>query len=118
MTQSDKDQLLKLLEAEKVACISRMQSRPLASERIAGADEIDIATSGSQRDLGFHLTNRENSYLKKLETAILKFHNNAYGLCESCEEEIELRRLKARLTAELCIKCKEDQEREEKSVRE
>jgi DnaK suppressor protein len=32
--------------------------------------------------------------------------DGVYGLCEQCEEEISIMRLKARPTARYCIECK------------
>ena len=37
-----------------------------------------------------------------------------YGMCVECEEPISVKRLEARPETELCIRCKEDQERQER----
>ena len=46
--------------------------------------------------------------LKRLE-------EGEYGICENCEEDIDVRRLEARPVTTLCIRCKEEQEQMEKS---
>ena len=61
------------------------------------------------------LRNREASYLKKIEFALLRIKEGNFGECEDCGDEIDVRRLEARPTTSLCIGCKEEQERGEKS---
>jgi len=59
------------------------------------------------------LCNRETLYLKKVEDALRRIEEGSFGLCDICEEDIGLKRLEARPTANLCVSCKEDQERKE-----
>jgi len=40
-----------------------------------------------------------------LNKAIHKIHTGKYGICEKCNEEIELKRLEIVPAAELCMKC-------------
>ena len=44
-----------------------------------------------------------------------KIDSGEYGVCESCGDEISLKRLEARPVTDYCIKCKEEQERVERS---
>ena len=53
---------------------------------------------------------RERKLLSKIESTLKKIDENEYGYCASCGEEIGIRRLEARPTAELCIDCKTRQE--------
>jgi DnaK suppressor protein len=43
-----------------------------------------------------------------------KIHNNVYGTCEMCEEEINIERLKVKNFARYCITCREVVEKEQK----
>jgi len=45
-----------------------------------------------------------------------KIDEGNFGICEICEEAIGKKRLEARPETTLCIKCKEDQEREERTM--
>lgn len=76
-------------------------------------DEVDQATTDIEQAMRMRLCNRETVYIKKIEEALRRIEEGTFGLCEECEEEIELRRLKARPTATLCVSCKEEQERRE-----
>lgn len=78
-------------------------------------DEVDLASSESDQNMSIRLRDRERILLKKIEKAIKKIDDGDYGICESCGEEISARRLEARPVTDLCIRCKEEQERVERS---
>ena len=60
------------------------------------------------------LKGRERKLLAKIDEAIEKIDNGTYGICESCGEEINIKRLEARPVTTMCIECKTEQEEEEK----
>lgn len=78
-------------------------------------DEVDLASSESDQNMSIRLRDRERILLKKIEKALVKIDSSEYGICESCGEEIGFRRLMARPVTDMCIRCKEEQERVERS---
>lgn len=76
-------------------------------------DEADLASSDIDQNMRMRLGNRENLYLKKVEQALERIREGIYGECTSCGEEVGFKRLEARPTAELCIVCKEEEEKKE-----
>ena len=58
-----------------------------------------------------HLNNDDR--FDEVDKALKKFESDEYGICEDCDETIKFERLMARPTAELCISCKDEAEREE-----
>src|SRR5215510_299494 len=78
-------------------------------------DEMDLASSEYLQSFTFRLRGREKTFLKKIDHALAKIDEGTFGICEECEEPIALKRLEARPETTLCIRCKEDQERHEKS---
>jgi DnaK suppressor protein len=76
-------------------------------------DEVDQAASDYARSQLLRFRNRNSFYLKKLSKALHKIAESEYGTCEDCDEDIKFERLYARPTAELCISCKDEAEREE-----
>ncbi|MBC7742714.1 MAG: TraR/DksA family transcriptional regulator [Bdellovibrionaceae bacterium] len=74
------------------------------------ADEADAVVQDLQDNINIQLHERDQLSLLLIERALSKFADGTYGQCESCEEMIDLRRLKARPLATLCISCMEDQE--------
>jgi DnaK suppressor protein len=76
-------------------------------------DDIDQASSDVEQSLRMRLRNREMLLLKKVDEALRRIEAGAFGICNSCDNDIEIKRLEARPTATLCIACKEDEERRE-----
>lgn len=78
-------------------------------------DEMDLASSEYIQSFTFRLRGREKTFLNKIDRALAKIGEGTFGVCEDCEEPISIKRLEARPETSLCIRCKEDQERLEKS---
>jgi len=74
----------------------------------------DQASAEIDRNFMLKLKGRERKLLAKIDEAIEKIDNGTYGICESCGEEINIRRLEARPVTTMCIECKTEQEEEEK----
>ena len=79
------------------------------------ADEMDLAASEYIQSFEFRLRGREKSLLAKIDLALRKIEEGTFGTCETCEEPIGKKRLEARPETNLCIRCKEDQERDERT---
>ena len=79
------------------------------------ADEMDLASSEYIQSFTFRLRGREKFFLDKIDKALVKINEGTFGICEECGEPISVKRLEARPETTLCIRCKEDQERHEKS---
>jgi len=74
-------------------------------------DIYDQASSERDRELGLLLGDREREKLHAIDEALLRIDENEYGVCEECEEEIPLGRLKAMPFARHCVRCKSDLEK-------
>ena len=80
---------------------------------IEKGDEADLSQEDRQRALDLKLLGRQNFMMKKMDTALFKIKNGTFGICEECDGEIEMNRLRARPVATECIACKEESERNE-----
>jgi DnaK suppressor protein len=74
-------------------------------------DIYDQASSERDRELGLILGDREREKLHSIDEALLRIHEEEYGICEECDEEIPLGRLKVLPFARHCVKCKTDIEK-------
>lgn len=77
------------------------------------SDEIDQANADVHNADRLRFRNREVFYIKKIDQALKRMEKNEYGVCEECDMPIKYERLCARPTAELCVICKEESERDE-----
>lgn len=104
-----KNMFLEILSEEEVF------EGKLNPESIEG-DEVDIVSTEKANQMDFRLKARNALYLKKVRKALQKIEDGAFGECEDCGAEISYNRLMARPTADLCISCKEAQEKEENQL--
>lgn len=74
----------------------------------------DQATVETDRYFMLRLRGREQRLLTKIEEAIERIEQGAYGICDICGQEIHIQRLEARPVTTMCIDCKMEQEEEEK----
>jgi DnaK suppressor protein len=77
-------------------------------------DPADRATAESNRNFELRIRDRERKLLAKIKEAIERLDSGSYGTCESCDDDISLKRLEARPVTTLCVKCKTAQEQHEK----
>jgi DnaK suppressor protein len=102
-----KDKLL--AEKERIAS-KRNENETFQLDRNELADPLDEASINAQTSQDIRFNNRENFFLKKVNKSLDAIARGTYGLCEDCDAQIGFERLNARLTAELCIACKEEAE--------
>ena len=76
-------------------------------------DIYDQASSERDRELGLILGDREREKLRNIDEALLKIDDGEYGVCEECEEEIPIGRLKVVPFARYCVRCKSDLEKQQ-----
>lgn len=79
-------------------------------------DEVDQSLEERERAMNLKLLGRHSFMLKKIDGALFKIKNGTFGICEECDGEIEINRLRARPVATQCIACKEEEERSEGQV--
>ena len=117
MRKRELEQFHKLLLEKRIRLLAnadRTLREDMVLDKNALPDEMDLATADYNQGLVFRLRDRERSLLGKIDKALKKIDDNEFGICEECEERISIKRLKARPVTTLCIRCKEEQERQEK----
>lgn len=77
-------------------------------------DIVDLATSELNLNLNVEIRERERHLMGKIGVALSRIDEGSFGVCDECDESIDLARLKARPFTTLCIKCKEEQEEMER----
>ena len=80
------------------------------------ADPTDRASHEAERSFELRIRDREHKLIKKIKKALVRVENETFGICESCEEDISLERIKARPVTTQCIDCKTHEEDLEKAL--
>ena len=104
LLQMKEDTLREITKSLKNGADTALISEP-------SGDIYDQASSERDRELGLLLGDREREKVHAIDEALLRIIENEYGICEECEEEIPLGRLKAMPFARHCVKCKTDLEK-------
>jgi DnaK suppressor protein len=104
--EETKKQLLKEIQGRR-----RGESEAVKDE---GRDTYDLASDERDREINFILNDREREKLFAIDEALKRIKEKTYGICESCEGEIQVGRLKVLPFTRLCVKCQEENEKESK----
>ena len=70
------------------------------------ADPVDRASQEEEFAFELRTRDRERKLTNKIAVSIEKIKQDDYGWCDSCGDEIGVKRLEARPTATHCIHCK------------
>lgn len=117
MNEKQKEHFCQILTTWKQDLIkeSERTMHHLQDEALNLPDLSDRASQEEEFSLELRARDRERKLLRKIDKALRRLANDEYGYCESCGDEIGIRRLEARPTAELCIDCKQLEEQKEKT---
>lgn len=118
LTKKQMEKLLEKIISEKERVLNKLNvgDEKVFTDKNSEGDEIDQANADLDSAQTLRFRSRDIFYLKKLDKSLVKIdENDDYGCCDDCGENIRFERLIARPTAELCIHCKEESEREETS---
>ena len=105
------------LQETKKQLLKEMQGRVKGETegvKDEGRDTYDLASDERDREINFILNDREREKLHAIDDALQRIKDKTYGICESCEGEIQLGRLKVLPFTRLCVKCQEETEKESK----
>lgn len=121
MNKKDEKKFKEILQERKkeiLATVEQVKEQGMGFAQDDLADEVDLASSEADQSMNLRLRDRERVLLRKIEKALTKMEAGEYGVCETCGEEIGIKRLEARPVTDLCIRCKEEQEKVERTFAE
>jgi len=77
-------------------------------------DEGDYSVLLNDSSIENKIIEKQLKELNEIETALGKITEGKYGICEMCEDEISVERLKVKPYAKYCISCREINEKNNK----
>jgi len=99
---------------EEILQESRETLATLQNENENHPDLADRASSETDRAIELRARDRQRKLISKIDAALMRLDDGAYGYCEETGEPISLKRLDARPIATLSIEAQERHERREK----
>ncbi len=120
MNKPQKQHFEKMLLDWKAAILAHNKEtmHRLQSDNSPLADLNDRASLEEELSLTLRSRDRERKLISKIDAALERLVADEFGYCQGCHVEIGIARLEARPTAELCIDCKELEEKREVNVKE
>lgn len=113
MHKTELSKFRKILEIRKTELGNGNRSREaLAIE--ASADELDRIQNASALDDAVRNMERNSDRLHEVESALLRIDDGTFGICASCEEPLNPKRLAAIPWASSCVVCQEAADAAEK----
>lgn len=88
----------------------------LKDQESSYSDLIDQASAYTDQTFLLRIKDRESRLINKIRSALERIEDGSFGICEICDEEISIGRLKARPVATQCIECKTKMEALEKAA--
>lgn len=102
----------KKLEKERLittAELNRLREY-VKAELETGSDEVDLDVYEREKNLA--LVRRLEKRLEEIDTALRAAKKGTYGICERCGKPIDPARLKALPETTLCLRCKNELEKQ------
>ena len=93
------------LEQKKAELTERVDRIKADIARGLDADSKEQAGQLENKEVLDALANEATSEIEEIKAALLRMESGSYGLCSSCGEAIDTRRLEARPYALECIDC-------------
>lgn len=69
-------------------------------------DDGDFASVSSDNMVDSAISAQQSKELSEIEESLVKIKNKQYGICDMCEDEIGIQRLKVKPHAKYCIVCR------------
>jgi DnaK suppressor protein len=97
---------------EVESLVSRTEEAGRAADLAAPEDLAEKAANSYTKEFLFHQSDSERVQLHLVEEALVRSKSKEFGLCQSCGEPIERKRLDAVPWARCCRTCQEEEEHE------
>jgi DnaK suppressor protein len=101
--QTRRDELMK--------SIARTEEAGRQADEDTTVDLADKAANSYTKEFLFGQTDTDRVTLQLIENSLTRMREGAYGLCASCENEIQQKRLEAVPWTKHCLACQEKQEK-------
>ena len=119
MTDQDLAYFKKLLENKRSSIVKDLGTLQSHSMQITSAESSgdltysdhmpDLGNSTMEREKAFLFAARDGAYLDQIDAALTRIKSRKFGVCRACKSPIPRARLEAVPTTEICVPCKEKQ---------
>lgn len=115
LNQHELENFKKELENMKLQIQSNLDSSSFEMNTLRDTqpkDEGDYASVERGQSIANTIMDKQAEKLEAIERSLKRIRSGIYGVCDSCEENINIERLKVKVFADYCIACREVIEKE------
>jgi len=108
MTQQQKQELKNIIQTEIETLsteITNIQTSLQPIKKDCSLDSIDHKMLKQDQNINIQRYEVAKARLNRLKAAYLNIDNKEYGVCQECEEDINIERLKLIPESKYCVKC-------------
>ena len=108
MTQQEKEELKDIIQTEITALedeIATIQISLRPIKKDCSLDSIDHKMLKQDQNINIQRYEVAKQRLNRLKAAYLNIDNKEYGVCQECEEDINIDRLKLVPESKYCVSC-------------
>jgi len=108
MTQHEKEELKHIIQTEIAALedeITNIQTSLRPIKKDCSLDSIDHKMLKQEQNINIQRYEVAKQRLNRLKAAYLNIDNKEYGVCQECEEDINIKRLKLVPESKYCVSC-------------
>jgi DnaK suppressor protein len=113
----EKLELFRVMLTQKIAELLEDAGKTVSEMTVSKEnfpDPNDRASLEADRNFELRIRDRERKLIAKMQEAIRRIDDGAFGICDDCGGPISEKRLMARPVTTQCIDCKTKQEKIEK----
>ena len=110
MKKTELEHFKNILEQRKQEIIDNINDSTKQIDELR-QNEFDVASISTDSDLEYSISSKQKIELNAINESLRKIANGTYGICEMCDENISIARLKAKPNVKLCITCQEISEK-------
>jgi len=108
MTQEEKEELKHIIQTEIAVLTDEIEAiqtslRPIKKD--CSLDSIDHKMLKQEQNINIQRYEVAKQRLNRLKAAYLNIDNKEYGICQECEEDIKIERLKLIPESKYCVSC-------------
>ncbi len=108
MTQQQKQELKNIIQTEIAALtdeIANIQTSLQPIKKDCSLDSIDHKMLKQDQNINIQRYEVAKQRLNRLKAPYLTINNKEYGVCQECEEDINIERLKLIPESKYCVAC-------------
>jgi DnaK suppressor protein len=105
------EHILKIRLEQTIRSLDRLHDETRSIDSDSPSDSADQCVLSLSREALFHQSGERRVMVRRIEAALSRIKKNTFGICISCGENINSRRLEALPWTQYCLDCQEDLER-------